>query len=369
LPQRFGDRPYSRLDPGNSYLRFDSRFIALGVSTANEWIGPATEYPFLLSNNAPGFPHLFAGTGAPWNVGIGRVEGRAVWGRLDQSDYSPVSGSTHYLSPTQGGTIRLATFAEGVFQPRGILGLEVGVGRFFNVAYRPGDPTGDFWKRPFTVLFAKQLSQVNTAGVADQLASIFFRWVFPHSGLEVFGERGYTDQFYDSREFIENLDHDREYMVGFQKMLATRVDGFDVLRAELINYQLSTLALIRPGEGANYLGTNLHQGHTNRGQLLGASPGVNAAAASTLAWTRYSRTGRTSFTLRRIVRDQEGDYYLTRVTNPRGSDVLVTAGLDRMRYGRVVDLGAKIEAMDELNRNFVRDVGNLNLQLTVRLHR
>jgi hypothetical protein len=25
--------------------------------------------------------------------------------------------------------------------------------------------------------------------------------------------------------------------------------------------------------------------------------------------------------------------------------------------------------MDELNRNFVRDVGNLNLQLTLRFHR
>ena len=34
-----------------------------------------------------------------------------------------------------------------------------------------------------------------------------------------------------------------------------------------------------------------------------------------------------------------------------------------------MDLGGKIEAMDELNRNFARDVGNLNLQLTVRLHR
>src|ERR1700674_2808245 len=32
LPQRFGDGAYSRFDPGNSYVRFDSRFIALGVS-------------------------------------------------------------------------------------------------------------------------------------------------------------------------------------------------------------------------------------------------------------------------------------------------------------------------------------------------
>jgi hypothetical protein len=88
-----------------------------------------------------------------------------------------------------------------------------------------------------------------------------------------------------------------------------------------------------------------------------------------LAWTRYSRTGRSSLTLRRIVRDQIGEYYLTGAVNPRGSDVLVAAGFERMRYGKIVDLGGKIEAMDELNRNFKRDVGNLNLQLTARLHR
>lgn len=219
------------------------------------------------------------------------------------------------------------------------------------------------------IFLKNEFARGDSVGAGNQLASIFFRWTFPQSGFEVFGERGYEDQFYDFREFIENLDHDREYMVGFQKILASRVNGFDVLRGEVINYQLSTLAIIRPGEGAVYLHGTLRQGHTNRGQLLGASPGVNAAAASTVAWTRYSTAGRTSITLRRIVRDQEGDYYLTGVVNPRGSDVLVAAAFERLRYGRFVDFGGRIEAMDELNRNFSRDVRNLNLQLTARLHR
>jgi hypothetical protein len=370
-PQRFGDKAYSRFDPGNSYVRLDSRFVSLGVSTANEWIGPATEYPFLLSNNAPGFPHIFLGTGDPLNIWIGHVQARAFWGRLDQSAYSPVTGPAHYLSGIFTGTVRLATSIDAVFQPRGIPGLELGVARFFHVPYTVDEPNAAFWRKPFAVFFQRnEESQKDSVdvGAQNQLASIFFRWVFPHSGFEVFGERGYEDQMYDIREFVENLDHDREYMLGFQKVLATRADGFDVLRAELINYQLSTLALIRV-DGAVYLHSPLRQGHTNRGQLLGASPGVNAAAASTLAWTRYSPTNRTSVTLRRIVRDQEGNYYLTGVVNPRGSDVLIAAALERMRYGTRIDLGGKIEVMDELNRNFVRDVGNLNLQLTARLHR
>jgi hypothetical protein len=370
LPQRFGDAAYARVDPGNSYIRLDARFISFGLSTANEWIGPATEYPFLLSNNAPGFPHLFLGTGDPLNVGIGRVQVRALWGRLDQSAYSPVTGSAHYVSGGQTGTVRLATSIQAVLQPRGAPGLELGVARFFHIPYVAGSPDAAFWRKPFFVFFTKnEYARGDTLGVENQLASIFFRWVFPHSGFEVFGERGYEDQFYDAREFIENLDHDREYMLGFQKTLARRDGSFDVLRAELINYQLSTLALIRGAEGRVYVHSPLRQGHTNRGQLLGASPGVNAAAAATWAWTRYSSAAKTSVTLRRIVRDQIGDYYLTGIVNPRGSDVLVAAALDRTHYGALVDLGAKIEVMDEFNRNFMRDVGNLNLQLTLRYHR
>jgi len=188
------------------------------------------------------------------NIWIGQLRARVFWGRLDQSAYSPVVGPAHYVSGLLTGTVRLATSLDAVFQPRGIPGLELGVARFFHVPYTVGSPNAAFWKKPLAVFFQKnEQSQSDSVsiGAQNQLASIFFRWVFPHSGFEVFGERGYEDQFYDFREFLENLDHDREYMVGFQKVLATRIDGFDVLRAELINYQLSTLALLRRTEGAS----------------------------------------------------------------------------------------------------------------------
>src|SRR5438552_19083568 len=84
LPQRFGNAEYSRVDPGNSSIRFDSRFVTVGLSTANEWIGPATEYPFLLGDNAPGFPHLFLGTGETLNIWIGRFHARLMRVKLYQ---------------------------------------------------------------------------------------------------------------------------------------------------------------------------------------------------------------------------------------------------------------------------------------------
>lgn len=367
LPQRFGNDPYSRLDPGASSIRFDSRFVTLGVSTANQWIGPATEYPYLLGANAPGIPHIFAGTGDPFSVWIARIHARVMWGVLDQSDYSPVSGSTRYLSRFEPGTVRLTTSAALVILPRGIQGLELGVGRFFHVPYRENEPSANFWAKPFKVFFLKnEYAGGDSTGRDNQLASIYFRWVFPRSGFELFGERGYEDQFYDLRELVQNPDHVREYMLGFQKVFRRGPKGLDVLKGELVNYQRSTLARLRL-EGDVYAHATLAQGHTNRGQLLGASPGAGAAAASTVSWTRYTPQDRTTLLFRRIVRDQRGDFQLSGVVDPRGNDVIVATGLERMRFGRHVDLGAKVEVMQNYNRNFSHDQANLNLQLTARL--
>jgi hypothetical protein len=374
LPQRFGNGPYSRVDPGNSSVRFDSRILTFGVSTANEWIGPATEYPFLLGDNAPGFPHLFLGTGEPLNVWIGRIHARFMWGKLYQSDYSPVTGPEQFAFDTaagrvvSGGTIRWATSGELVFLPRGISGLEVGLARFFHVPNTSDEPNAAFWKKSIRVLFLKnEIAQGDLGGFDNQLAAVFFRWVFPHSGFELFGERGFEDQLYDIRDLFLNLDHEREYMLGFQKILGTSADRVDALRFELVNYQEPGIARDR-GEGGIYLHATLRQGHTNRGQLLGASPGAGWAAASTVAWTRYSSAVRTTMTFRRIVRDQRGDFQVTGIVDPHGSDVIVAAGLEQMRFGRLVDVGGKVEAMQDFNRNFSKDVPNLNLQLSARLH-
>jgi hypothetical protein len=374
LPQRFGSAPYSRLDPGNSYVRFDSRWLTFGVSTANEWIGPATEYPFLLGTNAPGFPHLFLGTGEPLNVWIGRIHTRLMWGKLNQSDYSPVSGPAQFSFDTatavviNGGTIRLAASGELILLPRGIPGLELGLGRFFHVPNTSNEPNSAFWRKPVRLLFLKnELASGDIGGFDNQLGSLFFRWVFPHSGFEVYGERGFEDQLYDIRDLILNLDHEREYMLGFQKVMRTSGERVDVLRGELVNYQEPALARVRV-EGGIYVHSTLRQGHTNRGQLLGASPGAGWAAASTLSWTRYTVAARTNVTLRRIVRDQRGDFQETGIVDPQSSDVIVVAGLERMRLGRRADFGGKVEAMQGFNRNFSKDVPNLNLQLSARLH-
>jgi hypothetical protein len=364
-PQRYGNKAYSRLDADASSIRLDSKFISLGVSTGNEWIGPATEYPFLLGTNAPGFPHLFLGTGDPVNLWLARVQARVIWGKLYQSAYSPVSGSVHFSSPGTG-TVRLMASSQIVILPRGVPGLELGFARFLHVPNRVGEPSESFWKKPFKVFFLKnEYAKGDTAGADNQLASAYFRWVFPRSGFELYGERGYEDQFYDFRDFIQDPDNEREYMLGFQKTIVRSNNKIDVFKAEVLNYQLPTLARVRLA-GFIYTHSTLRQGHTNRGQLLGASAGVGTAAASTISWTRYSPRGSSTLLLRRIVRDQPSPGF--RMITPSNSDVTISAGAERMRFGPRMDFGGKVEAMEDYNHNFSKDAANLNVQLTVRLH-
>ena len=82
-----------------------------------------------------------------------------------------------------------------------------------------------------------------------------------------------------------------------------------------------------------------------------------------------------------MVRDQIGDYrdQLLRfgeteplpgeesIPDSRKTDVVVGIGVDRMQFTRYGDFGAKLELMQNYNRNFADDVVNLNVQLMARL--
>jgi len=226
-PQRFGTGPYSRVDPGESTVRLDLFGLAAGISTANMGWGPMEIYPYIIGANAAGFPHAFVGTSTPLPIWIGKIHGRLYWGRLDQSDFSPVSGTSYYSSELESGTKRFMSGAVAIFQPRGVSGLELGAARFFHSVWpRSGIPRSYFTK-PFQALLKNSLSGSGgfvggtDAGVGDnQLASAFARWVFPGSGFELYGEYGREDHSANLRDFIQEPDHSRTYGVGFRKVFS-----------------------------------------------------------------------------------------------------------------------------------------------------
>ena len=352
-PQRFGIRSYGRLDPGQSSARIDGLGLSAGFSTANEGWGPSAEYPFIIGNNAAGFPHFFLGSANSLPILIGKAHLKVIYGRLEQSNYSPIGGSKYYTSRLESGRVRFASGLVATFQPRGFDGLEIGGARFIHSIWpRTGIPAS-YLRKPLQAFLKASLPDIEQqiAGTDNQLASFFARWAFRESGLEVYGEYGREDNSYDLRDLVQEPDHQRAYSLGLAKIFGTQASQFNVLRLELINFQLPPLATTGRGEGTLYTHSPLGQGHTNRGQLLGADIGVGAAAGSTVRWDHYSSTGRWAIFWHRDVRQETADPLLESPTAPQVSDVLHAFGFERLRFTSRFDLTTSLTLMRDLSRD------------------
>ena len=352
-PQRFGSSAYTQLDPGQSTLRLDWHAIALGLSTANQYWGPATEFPIMLGNNAAGFPHAFFGTAHPVDLWLLRVHGKIVWGRLGQSAYSP---------DTVAGGIRYGTGIDLMLTSRLVPGLEFGVTRFSHQPWPAGGPSlSDL----LHILRVGESGNVINAPFDNQLASAFFRWVLPHSGFEVYGEYGTDDYRVDVRDFIEEPDHIGGYTVGLRKATLRPGGRLIAVRVELQNLQFSRLAVGR-GWAPFYTNGGELQGHTQLGQVLGSDAGVGGGG-SVVALESYSPRGRWTWSWTRMLRQQRGNFATSGPGDLGGVDVQHAFAVERLQFRGRYDVLARATAVYELNRDFGRDAFDLNLIFGLRL--
>lgn len=361
-PQRFGDGAYGRVDAGASEIRFDSRFLTAGFGTAPMTWGPAAEYPFVIGANAAGFPHAFAGTGGPVNVGIGKLHARAVWGKLSQSPYSPVVGSDRFQGEQEPGRDRLMTGLVLVFVPRLTPQLELGVARFAHLPYLEGGVNAEFFQKIWPTFLKKNVGSGFVEG-ENELASVYARWAFPDVGFEIYAEHGHDDWYNDLRDLTQEPDHNKSYMIGFQKVMHTSARVASAVRGELINHVMPPLGRDRPGQGGIYTHGVHRQGHTNRGQLIGASAGAGSAAASVLAWDRYTPQGRTTISWQRTVRAHGGSFFTSGVEDSSAIDVIHSIGAERSRGSGSLRYTTGLDLMVNFNRNFERDAFNLNARV------
>jgi len=348
-PQRYGDRSYALANWGQTALEVAKWGIATGVSSANDWWGPASDFPVILGNNAGGFPHVFAGTAVPMDLWIVRVQGRALFGRLTQTAYSPQTGES---------SIRGASGAVVVVMPRWPGGLELGATRFVHRVWARRQSVLDELRSQFS------FSTLNDP-LENQLASVFVRWVVPPAGVEIYGEYGTDDARYDLREIFVEPDHIAGYTIGLRHVSRQPAGVFRVMRAEIQNLQMGTLVQSR-GEGRYYPHYGLLQGHTYLGQVLGSDPGLGGAAAK-VAVDWYYPGGRWTVAWSRLLRGEtSGATVATGPQNPRGLDVMHSLGVEGLFFRGRYDITAGATAMYELNRDFHRDAFNLNLFFAVR---
>jgi hypothetical protein len=373
-PQRFGDGPYARFDFGESELRVDIVGIGAGISNASQWWGPTTEFPYILGNNSGGFPHIFFGTSKPANIGIGTMHGKLVYGQLLQSKYSPVSGRDYFESYLRPGRVRFMAGAVGAMQIKGLRGLEIGGMRFFHAATDSTGFKASDLKLPLQNLLKSRIQAEGDTVFGDdrsllqnQLASIFFRWAPPSSGVEIYGEYGREDFSSDIRDFLLQPDHSSTINLGFRKAWLKGM-RMNVVRAEIFNYEAPASGRTR-GEGLIYLHQPLQQGHTSRGQMLGSNVGAGSGSAQLFAIERYTPGGKLKTFFSRVTQGEislRQPAYDTGPPLPHPTDVQYSLGGEVTRFVGPFDVTGRAAFTSEANRHFLADKSNFNVGFVVR---
>ena len=363
LPQRFGETRLTQIDPGNSAVWVALPLVDVGLSTRAQAWGPGREYPLMLSGNAGGFPHLYAGTRGGVPIGIGRLHARVVGGSLEQTAWSPAGDSLP----------RWGVGMAALFTPRGVPGLELGATRFIHGMSGPRWPGLSEFRR----LVTGGLSGTGALNqrFENQLASLFFRWQVPRARFAAYGEMLRDDYSLDLRRAAQYPDDLRTFMLGVERVLRADAKAMRVVHAELVNGELPSSNLVErggtdarrqfPGPFPPYLHGAVVQGHTHRGQLLG-SPSAFGGAGWRVGYSAYSPAGRRSLRLERQMRLD----WLPGVASDTLVSREVRVGLvgEQLRFQGGREWLVQIAPSVDLNRGLEggRHLANLRLALSLR---
>jgi hypothetical protein len=282
-PERYGTGVYHRAFWGQSSINLTFGPILAGLSNENLWWGPGIRNALILSNNAPGFKHLTFNTIRPIKTYIGYIEGQIMAGRLESSGFpnlatTSLPDGTNLLAPKTNDW-RYFTGFNINYHPKWIAGLTLGLIRTFD-AYGK-DVKGFSGYFPFFTPYSKQSTTGGTeaGGIGDafprdQYTSFYARWLFTKTQAEIYFEYGLNDNSYNLTDFAQSPDHSRTYIFGLRKMIPINGtnDQHILFSGEITQLSQSVDRLVRDA-GGGYIHSEVTQGHTNEGQVMGAGTG------------------------------------------------------------------------------------------------
>uniref|UniRef100_F4C897 Capsule assembly Wzi family protein n=1 Tax=Sphingobacterium sp. (strain 21) TaxID=743722 RepID=F4C897_SPHS2 len=309
MPERFGDGGYTKLLAGQSSVRITFDPVSFGLSTENIWWGPGLRNSLLMSNTAPGFPHLTLNSTKPVKTKIGYFEGQLIAGKLKASGFTPtpLGNPDHYdqyyePKPDDWRYLSGAIFS---YQPKWVPGLSLGLSQSFVVYHEDmGSGLNDYL--PF--LGPKSRSRVSRPGEPlpvdengepienaigreelrkrDRYASFFVRWVMPKGKAEFYAEYGRNDPPFNSRDKMLEPEHSRAYVLGFRKLVPLKAEDLLQVNIELTQLDRSRTSAIRSSPSW-YQHSIVRDGYTYLGQILGAGIGPGGSLQSlNVSWLR-----------------------------------------------------------------------------------
>lgn len=290
LPYRFGADSYQTYSLGYSSIRLHYKQLETGFSTEPLSWGPNVNYPLLLSNNAPGLNHFFLGTRAPIHIPyLGRFEFSLIGAFPEDSDY-------FILDEDEKMNQRFMSGINISFSPQISPNLHFGFAR--NIHTYLGDDgfklsdLGMLLDPFYLEEFIRIRGNLNTIKPRNHLNSVYARWIWPENQFEIYGEFYREDFAWDTRDFLMEPRHNSGYAFGLQKLIFAPFAQFYLLNVEFTNMTPSYLQEVRR-QDYYYTHPEIRQGHTNRGQLLGAAigPGSNSQIIRLDAYKEWGKIG------------------------------------------------------------------------------
>jgi hypothetical protein len=346
-PMRFGDEGIRRLDLGQSTATVMLGRITLGFSNENEWWGPGIRNAIVLSNNAPGFPHIFVRTSRPIETRFGGVEARWLVGGLQESKY---------FDTVSTNNVRSISAIAATLQTRWDPNLSVG---FARSVYATATGWGQIpwrWFHALSPAHSPYASPPNDASVSeegrDHLYSLFGRWVFPSDGVEVYGEWARRRFAPGLRAFLIAPNHTQGFTLGLQWRGAAWRGGTFRLQSEATQLEQSATFRDRP-LGSWYASPRVTQGYTHRGEMLGASIGPGASSQWIAVdylkadWKLGGYFGRTRWN-----EDVHSTYGFPVYVAYCSHDVSLTPGIRGFKAGRLGSVSADLTFENRLNAFF-----------------
>src|SRR5690625_3870507 len=293
-----------------------------------------------MSNNAPGFSHIFLGTSKPIDIGIGRLEGEIIWGRLEESD--------HFDDNDENDHNLIASIVVA-FEPHIIPGLYLGAARSYIRELPPeGLPLSVWLLGPYRDVRHNPLGRRNP-DADNQLFSIFARWAPSRTGFETYFEFARDDHWEDLSDLAAEPDASAFYTLGAQQVIRTD-DGWWKLFGEATKISDPLPTIARP-LFVIYAHGQLRQGYTHRGRILGAPIGPNANSQY-LGLDRFTPDGRRGIYLERIRYNVDANSERwVRTYGAAGADIEFTVGLHQHLFLGDFELGWALTHSYRQNRN------------------
>jgi capsule assembly protein Wzi len=251
LPLRFGSKPLTVFELGQSAIEVDAGPVTLGAGTQSQWWGPGVRNALLVSTHAAGIPSLYVRTRAPIRTRLGDIEGRWIAGALTESqfyDFEPKND----LRSLSAAALTLATAVD--------TNLTVGIAR---LVYRSVENGSQIPGRFFEAVTSWE----------EQMLALFGRWVFPRNGLETYVEWARTRLPSSLRSFLVSPAYSQGYTMGLQWLSntdSTATAWRTQLEATFVEQPRTSRGVEPP---SFYVSAVVPQGYTQRGQIVGAAVG------------------------------------------------------------------------------------------------